>query len=68
MIFNLKTQTYETTKKNYTTGHYFHWYWLFFMLILGLADLYYLRVFNVLFVFYGTDAEDELQRREDFVC
>ena len=30
---------------------------LYFMLmeILGLADLYYLRLFNVLFVFYGTN-------------
>jgi hypothetical protein len=42
-------------KKNYTTVIIFIGIGLYFMLmeILGLADLYYLRVFNVLFVFYG---------------
>ncbi|HEY4618349.1 MAG TPA: hypothetical protein VIH09_09165 [Flavobacterium sp.] len=39
---------------------------LYFMLmeILGLADLYYLRLFNVLFVFYGTNRTLKMNYRE----
>jgi hypothetical protein len=39
---------------------------LYFMLmeILGLADLYYLRVFNVLFVFYGTNGTLKMNYKE----
>jgi hypothetical protein len=39
---------------------------LYFMLmeILGLADLYYLRVFNVLFVFYGTNRSLRMNYKE----
>jgi hypothetical protein len=39
---------------------------LYFMLmeILGLANLYYLRVFNVLFVFYGTNRTLKMNHKE----
>lgn len=39
---------------------------LYFMLmeILGLADLYYLRLFNVLFVFYGTNRTLKMNYKE----
>jgi hypothetical protein len=39
---------------------------LYFMLmeILGLANLYYLRVFNVLFVFYGTNRTLKMNYKE----
>lgn len=39
---------------------------LYFMLmeILGLADLYYLRLFNVLFVFYGTNRTLKMNYQE----
>lgn len=39
---------------------------LYFLLmeILGLADLYYLRLFNVLFVFYGTNRTLKMNYKE----
>lgn len=39
---------------------------LYFMLmeVLGLADLYYLRLFNVLFVFYGTNRTLKMNYKE----
>jgi hypothetical protein len=43
---------------------------LYFMLmeILGLADLYYLRVFNVLFVFYGTNRTLKMNYKKGRLC
>jgi hypothetical protein len=66
MIFNLKTQTYETTKRIIQRVIIFIGIGLYFMLmeILGLADLYYLRVFNVLFVFYGTNRTLKMNYKE----